>query len=102
MKLRNIDFKNGRLGSAVTIAFKSKSELIGWGKKLKSGAVEFYIPASADNKDKEKMLSRSFMELTNVSESQVEIVVSNSNTAIISVYDLSPEELDKCFDHLPG
>lgn len=90
-------FHDGKTGAAITLALKYGAKATKITKFQNDGTVNVALVSAAPGKDADKELMQFLADTLNVAEKNLEVLAGSDENKLISIVDISPEEVDQKF-----
>ncbi len=88
-------FSNPGVGAAFAIKCLVSQSKSGFGKALKSGLVEFYIPPGISLIMRDELILQAVVDLTNCKQNQIEIITGKNEKLLVTIINFDPEKLNR-------
>lgn len=95
MKRSLNSFHDGKSGSAITVAIQYGAKATKITKFQKDGTVDIELLCAAPGNEADKELMKFLAKTLNVAEKNLEMLAGSSENKLISIIDISPEEVDE-------
>lgn len=95
MKRTINSFHDGRTGSAITLALKYGAEATKVVKIEADGTINIDLMNALPGKDADKELMKFLVKALKVKESDLEVLAGSEEKKLISIMDVSPDEVDE-------
>lgn len=99
-KIYNLN--NAKGGAAVTLVCYRHKTKQGWGKINKDENIEFYIPKSLNDTDRDQLISTAFSDLLNIKNEQIEIFSGKEDRMIVTILGIDSDQVDLALTNLKG
>ncbi len=90
-------FHDGKTGAAMTLALQYAAKATKVTKFQKDGTVNIALVSAAPGIKADKELMQFLAATLNVDEKNLELLAGSDENKLISIVDISPEEVDKIF-----
>lgn len=88
-------FSNAEGGAAIAIKCVTSQNKSGFGKPLKSGMVEFYVPPGISAIMRNELILQGVMDVTKCKSDQVEIIVGKHEKLLVTIINFDPAKLNR-------
>lgn len=95
MKRSLNSFHDGKSGAAITVALQYGAKATKITKFQKDGTVDIDLLSAAAGKEADKELMQFLAKTLQVSEKNLEMLAGSGENKLISIVDISPEEVDE-------
>jgi uncharacterized protein YggU (UPF0235/DUF167 family) len=100
MKRSLNSFHDGKTGAAITLALQYGAKATRIAKFQKDGTVNIELISVASGEKADKELMRFLAKALKVSEKNLDVLAGSSENKLISIVDISPEEVDHLLHEL--
>ena len=90
-------FHDGKTGAAITLAVQYGANAAKVTKFQKDGTVNIALTSAAAGKEADKELIQFLANTLNVDDKNLEMLAGSDENKLISIVDISPEEVDQIF-----
>ena len=97
MKRSLNNFHDGKTGAAITLALQYGAKAAKVVKFQKDGTVNIALTSAAAGKEADRELMQFLAKTLNVDEKNLEMLAGSDENKLISIVDISPEEVDQIF-----
>ena len=87
-------FHDGKTGAAITLAIQYGAKVTKVAKFLKDGTIQINLVSSSAGNEADKELMQFLAKTLDVGEDKLEVLAGSDENKLISIVDISPEEVD--------